>query len=160
MILYWYVQTPRYPIFVNSFTSLFRRLQGSLGCALCGPPCILITKYSFICRGFQVAEFKFISIIEITPFLVRESHSCTIAVFTNTNKFDKMPQKTVSTVETYNFLLHAIFYRSVHVGSFECTVWKKLADYFVVWKLEHVSNFFIGWFFIWQCAYAHLIPRL
>ncbi len=56
-----------------------------------------------------------------------------------------------STVETYNFLLlHTIFYRSMRVCSFECVVWKKLADYFVVWKMERVSNFFIGRFFIWQ----------
>ncbi len=57
-------------------------------------------------------------------------------------------KKTPSIVGTYNFLsLHAIFYHSVRNCSFECVVWKKLADYFVVWKLEHISNFFIGRFF-------------
>ncbi len=71
-----------------------------------------------------------------------------------------MSQKTPLTVETYNFLLlHAIFYHLVRVRSFECVVWKKLANCFVVWKLKYVSNFFIGrFFFIWQCVYTHLIP--
>ncbi len=80
-------------------------------------------------------------------FWYSERHSCTTVVFTKLNEFDKMPQKTPSTVETYNFLsLQAIFYRFVRVRSFECVVWKMLVDYFVVWKLGHVSNFFTGRF--------------
>ncbi len=84
------------------------------------------------------------------------------AVSTRSNEFDKMTQKKPSsTVETYNFLLlHANFFRSVRVRSFARVVWKKLADYFVAWKLKGVSNFFIGQFFIGPCAYARLISRL
>ncbi len=76
----------------------------------------------------------------------------------NRTNLIKCTQKTPSTVETYNFLLlHMIFYRSMRVRSFECVVWKNLAINFVVWKLEHISNFLLGDFFIWQCLYAHLI---
>ncbi len=91
-------------------------------------------------KNFEIAEFESIMIIEIGPFLVLWTpHFCTTAIFTKLNEIDKMAQKTPSTVETYNFLLlHAIFYHSVGIRSFECVVRKKFANYFVVWQLEHV----------------------
>ncbi len=55
-------------------------------------------------------------------------------------------------LSTWRMMKRTIFYRSMRVCSFECIEWKKLDNYFVVWKLEHAPNLFIGWFFIWLCA--------